>query len=206
MKSVCVELKTRCRYCGNPLIINAITTKIYCKACTKMNAMLEKTWLLLLREAAAYGPGDESTSFIGENQYSLMYHKKNPHCEKCRALIPEDIIKKFSSPGIYKCEECGDDISIRPAPDFLKNKFENLTHIVAEDENMLAEGDGNFKAPEDIEPVIFTCPACGGALEIDGKERMLKCDYCNSNIYLPDDLWFRLHPPKIVKRWYLILK
>lgn len=61
------------------------------------------------------------------------------------------------------------------------------------------------KLPSSSKPILFTCPSCAGNLEIDGTDRMISCKFCNSQIYLPDDLWFRLHPAKEVERWYMVL-
>jgi len=63
------------------------------------------------------------------------------------------------------------------------------------------------KSPEPGEKIsgviVFTCPQCGGALKIDGSERMPVCQFCNTNVYLPDDLWLRMHPAKMKVRWYV---
>jgi outer membrane protein assembly factor BamB len=34
---------------------------------------------------------------------------------------------------------------------------------------------------------------------------MVDCKFCGSQIYLPDDLWFRLHPVKSVERWFMLV-
>jgi hypothetical protein len=54
-------------------------------------------------------------------------------------------------------------------------------------------------------PILFTCPSCGGNLKIDGSERTITCSFCDSSIYLPDDLWHRMHPVKTVSRWYILM-
>ncbi|MBY9000668.1 MAG: hypothetical protein KGD64_07125 [Candidatus Heimdallarchaeota archaeon] len=52
--------------------------------------------------------------------------------------------------------------------------------------------------------IALTCPKCAGALIIDGKDRLVPCKYCGVNVYLPDDLWLRLHPVEVKSRWYLV--
>jgi Zn finger protein HypA/HybF involved in hydrogenase expression len=205
MRSICVELKTRCKHCGNPLILNAVVPDIYCKSCNKTNEILEKMWVELLEGPFEYEKGSEVTIIKGANQYSLSYRKMNPRCGKCRTFISEEKILEFSPSGIYKCEECGDIVSVRSAPGFLRSKYSELRYLVAEDEDMISNGDGNYKTPDATKPIIFTCPSCGGALKVDGTNRMMECEFCKNTIYLPDDLWFRLHPPKTVERWFLIL-
>ncbi len=53
------------------------------------------------------------------------------------------------------------------------------------------------------EPVAFSCPQCAGSLMIDGNERLIQCEYCETRVYLPDDLWLQLHPAKKKTRWFI---
>jgi len=53
------------------------------------------------------------------------------------------------------------------------------------------------------EPVAYSCPQCAGSLMIDGTDRLVKCSYCETRVYLPDDLWLRLHPAKKKSRWFI---
>jgi hypothetical protein len=211
MRSVCFEVKTKCNACGNPLVVNAAVTDIYCKSCNNVNTISEENWISLLGDAIKEGPslgegeGQTSTVFMGQFQFSTMYGNQKPRCEKCKTPVPEEKIVEYKETGIYNCANCENDVSVRPAPEFLKKKFPNLKYLVAEDENMLAKNTEGYEAPKVSKPVIFSCPACGGALKVDGSNRMMDCEFCKSTIYLPDDLWFRLHPPKIVERWYLVM-
>lgn len=211
MRSVCYEIKSKCNACGNPLVINAAVTDIYCKSCNTVNSITEENWLSLLEDpikegsSLAEGEGQTSTTFMGQYQFSTMYGNQKARCEKCKTSVPEEEIEAYTEPGIYKCAECNNDVSIRPAPDFLTKKFPQVKFLVAEDENMLAKNDSGYEPPNNVKPVIFSCPACGGALKVDGSNRMMDCEFCKSTIYLPDDLWFRLHPPKVVERWYLVM-
>jgi len=143
---------------------------------------------------------------MGQFQYSTMYGNQKARCEKCKTAVPEEEIAAYTEAGIYKCAECNNDVSVRPAPEFLKSKYPQVKYLVAEDENMLAKNETGYQPANNVKPVIFTCPACGGALKVDGSNRMMDCEFCKNTIYLPDDLWFRLHPPKVVERWYLLLQ
>ena len=57
---------------------------------------------------------------------------------------------------------------------------------------------------EALRPVMMSCLHCGGALEITSEtSRIVACQYCDTDHYLPDELWRRLHPLKKRTPWYL---
>jgi hypothetical protein len=74
---------------------------------------------------------------------------------------------------------------------------------VSEDENLLMGSEEKPLEKDSAKPVLFACPSCAGNLEIDGKERIVECKFCQSKVYLPDDLWFSLHPVVSKERWYI---
>jgi hypothetical protein len=48
----------------------------------------------------------------------------------------------------------------------------------------------------------MACPSCGGALKSAADtQRTTSCEFCGSSVYLPDDLWRRLHPAKKAQPW-----
>ncbi|MBD3191905.1 MAG: hypothetical protein GF308_14755 [Candidatus Heimdallarchaeota archaeon] len=54
------------------------------------------------------------------------------------------------------------------------------------------------------EGIAFSCPRCGAMLVVDGKNRLVPCDYCKLQVYLPDDLWLRIHPVEKKKKWFVV--
>ena len=53
-------------------------------------------------------------------------------------------------------------------------------------------------------PVVMSCPKCSATLDLDEKsKRLTTCGDCGTDVYLPDDLWRRLHPVKQAERWYV---
>jgi hypothetical protein len=82
--------------------------------------------------------------------------------------------------------------------------------VVAETQNLLlligetAKLDDASRAVS--KPVIFKCPSCLAGLDIDGARRIVSCRYCDSDIYLPDDLWMHLNPTVKRARWWMLLR
>ena len=56
-----------------------------------------------------------------------------------------------------------------------------------------------------IKPIIFSCPNCSAALRIISEsERITACEHCSSEIFIPDAIWNRLHPVKIICPWTIV--
>ena len=211
MISICFEIKTKCNFCGNPLPINALVNDAFCSKCNKTNELNNELWLSLLDDAVKETPDFESkqaqtsTVFTGEYTFNYLFGKMDARCDKCKTKVETDLIEGLLDKGIYECKKCKNEISVRSAPKFLSEKFPSAKWVIGEDDNMFTSKKKEYKLPASAKPVLFTCPSCAGNLEIDGSDRMITCEFCDSQIYLPDDLWFRLHPPKIIERWYLCL-
>ena len=159
-----------------------------------------------IKEAPKFKPGEgqPSTIMSGEYTYNFMYGRQDARCGKCKTGIDISKFEEFSAAGKTVCGKCGNEIFIRKAPGFIASVFPGIKYLAGEDDELLSENKAQGKLPAASKPVLFNCPSCAGNLEIDGTDRMVECKFCDSRIYLPDDLWFRLHPVKTVGRWYII--
>ncbi|KXK50767.1 MAG: DNA-directed RNA polymerase subunit P [Chlorobi bacterium OLB5] len=211
MTGICIELKTSCGHCSSPLMLNAVTNDFICPACNKNNYFSDEDWQNLLDDAVKEGPGlndgegQPSTIMRGAYTYQLMYGKQQPRCGKCKTKIDVNKLEDYSAKSNYSCPKCSNEIFIRRTNDILQKEFSGIKFLVGEDDDMLKVNPVKGKLPSSAKPVLFTCPSCAGNLEIDGTDRMVSCKYCDSQIYLPDDLWLRLHPVKEVSRWYMVI-
>ena len=210
MIGICIELKTSCKHCSSPLMLNAFTEDILCNSCFKINSFPLNAWKSMiedaLKEAQKFKPGEgqPSTIMSGEYTYNFMYGRQDARCGKCKTGIDISKLEEFSAAGKTVCGKCGNEIFIRKAPDFIVSKFPGIKYLAGEDDDLLSENKAAGKLPASSKPVLFNCPSCAGNLEIDGTDRMVECKFCDSQIYLPDDLWHRLHPVKTVGRWYIL--
>ena len=209
MLSLLLEIKTECTHCGNPLPVNAFVDKIFCDKCNKDNVFDAKLWTSLLedklKEISAFedSVGRPSKVMMGQYTFDMLYGRKNARCNSCKTDIPDDELNKFTDKGEYKCAKCSKDIFVRPATDLLKTILTSAKYIVSEDENLLFPSSEKSLNQGSDKPIMFSCPSCAGNLEIDGKERIIECNYCHSKVYLPDDLWYSLHPVVSKERWYI---
>jgi hypothetical protein len=144
----------------------------------------------------------------GEYTFNITYGIQKPRCRKCKTTLDVNKYDEFITAGKAVCQKCKNPVTARLLPEEAKDFFPLVKYLFGEDSDMFSfvpEGKAAAEIEKSSKPILFTCPSCAGNLKIDGSSRMITCNYCNSEIYLPDDLWLRLHPVKTVDRWYLVL-
>lgn len=192
-------------------MINAFTEDILCSSCNKTNSFDAETWASLLESAIKEAPkfkigeGQPSTIFRGEYSYNLTYGRQQPRCGKCKQDIDVTKLEEYSTQNNINCTKCQNPVFIRKPSELVTKCFSGVKYLIGEDDDLLFVNTSDGKLPASSKPVLFTCPACAGNLQIDGTDRMIECNFCDSQIFLPDDLWFRLHPAKSVERWYMLV-
>jgi len=201
-----VECGIKCPKCDGPVPLNGPWEKAHCDRCQADIDVPQDFWTGIFDDITeeiksgdlAEGEGRNSTIF-GTFNTTLLYGNLKPRCEECKTDIEVDL--NLVKPYEHKCAKCGKKIPVAPAPAWVKKDYPKAKVFV----NALMESGAGGEAPAVSGPVAFTCPQCGGALMVDGTERMMPCKFCGVNVYLPDDLWFRLHPAKTKARWFAIL-
>jgi len=216
MANICVEIKTVCKTCGNPLPVNALVEKVQCASCQAVAAFPYAYWKKSLLDSAltdytklSEGEGQPETLMTGEYTFNITYGVQKPRCGKCKTTIDVNKYEEFVTAGKAVCEKCKNPVSSRKLPDDAHSFFPTVKYLFGEDSDLFSE---NFSSEKKAavttgaaKPILFTCPSCAGNLKVDGSSRLITCTFCNSEIYLPDDLWLRLHPVKTVGRWYLVI-
>ena len=209
MIGICLEIKTACKYCSQPLMLNSYTQQVNCGSCNKQNQFPAETWKTLLDpipdKMGGYklGEGGNLKATIGDYTYMMMLGRQDAQCNHCEEKIDIAQLDAYSTQGNYTCTQCKEPLYIRKVPALLAENTPGVHYLVGEDQDQISTGHEE-KIENGIKPILFGCPSCAGSLKIDGTSRMVDCPYCNSSVYLPDDLWHRLHPVKQVQRWYMI--
>ncbi len=207
MFGIAIELRGECPHCGNPVMVNALTERIHCPSCLKDRPYAYSAWedllenLWSLRPDTDTGQGGNITQ-LGVN-WHLMYARFDPYCYACKHDFDMEAV--LASPSPYACPGCGEPWHHRPAPPEAREAMPGLVHLVAEHPGQIPGVESEASAPNGGKPILFACMGCGGALEVDGSERVITCRYCDASNYLPDDLWLRMHPVETVRRWFVWL-
>lgn len=205
MHYVLIECGVKCPKCDNPVPFNGPWETAHCDHCQADFDIPHDYWTDIFKdvlEEIKSGELKESegrnSSIWGTFNTTLLYGNRAPNCQKCKTDFPEASLKPGA--GTLKCAKCGETTETAPPPAWLSNIHPRL--LVG-----ATLGTADEPRPEgESGPVAFTCPKCGGALVVDGKERLVPCQYCNVKVYLPDDLWLRLHPAKSKSRWFVVFE
>lgn len=201
MQSIAVQIRTSCTRCGAPLPLNAMVPRLACPACGGQNELDDAFWVNVL------GDRDLSSGTIitaGREVALEVSIGSDPACPACNAAIPADAALSAADAGSLPCPGCGARTLLRRPPrPWVLSGFQLL---VGEDELQVpsAEGAAVVAPRAAASPVAFNCPTCGGVLQVDGRSRVVQCQYCSGSAYLPDDLWHVFHPVPVARPWALL--
>jgi DNA-directed RNA polymerase subunit RPC12/RpoP len=198
-----LEIGIKCPKCDSPVPLNGPWQVAHCDSCQTDIDIPSDYWpdifgdmLEDIKSDLAEGEGRNSTIF-GTFHTTMLYGELHARCEGCKTKFEPkaDLTEGYT----HTCEECGRKIEVIPSPQWLKGATTLFVDASLQSKSAVEETDISS-------PIAFTCPQCGGALMVDGKERLLPCQFCGVSVYLPDDLWLRLHPAKIKQRWFVGFK
>ena len=202
-------LRTDCSSCGQPMPLNGPQQVVECAACGHVSRFGPERWKSLLEdldnEYDEYGWADSSNSTVmtGDGTFNLQVGRQVPHCPACHKSIPSFEIEVGTDEDLT-CAKCGQKVSTFPAPEWLREVMPSARQIYGAERvgGSAPPGAVEVETPEASRPVVMQCPQCGGALKVTiESERLVPCGYCVVDVYLPDDLWRRLHPVKTADRW-----
>jgi hypothetical protein len=198
---ICVyKLRMECEECGGAVFLNGPMLEVTCGACLSRLKLDSDTWKSLIED------GDESYEEMGEKRYmtgnmwsggrKYVYYTKNeqPRCPACKETLDLSKLDPLHDEEVF-CPSCGQGAPTFPTPDWLRAELPRARQVFC----AKREGESDDAAPDRdaLKPIMMSCLHCGGALEITSEtERVVPCEFCDTDHYLPDDLWRRMHPIK----------
>ena len=232
MAAIALEVHHACPKCASPVPINGLVPKLTCGACqaeldNPLLAELARPGYYVkafdvLRKIRSGGAGDPTirggTDSAGElrgiiqpagrTSVSGKISWQDPVCPRCETPLPvAEQLEVATAAGRILCPRCGEEggaITVRRVPrELVSPSVDFVTHVIGEDPDLLPGPSANVAAPAAAKPVLFLCPACNASLPVNGSSRTVECSYCHASVYLPDELWRRLHPARRIGRWYL---
>ncbi|MFO7627433.1 MAG: hypothetical protein R6V62_09265 [Candidatus Fermentibacteraceae bacterium] len=204
----CIEISTTCDSCGQPFPLNGPYTVFTCLACLEEKKVPPDTVGGLINdfedeyEGLLDGQGSGGTLMSGSGTYKYGLWRLPPRCPKCKKVLP---LPGSSGPALIACTKCGESYHYFPAPDWLMRAVPSAVFCITAQ----PPPDDGGREPLVVNdasatPVVMSCPKCAGALSVTtGNERVMKCAYCGSEVYVPDAVWTRLHPVRKTLEWFV---
>ncbi|RKZ07291.1 hypothetical protein DRQ25_11910 [Candidatus Fermentibacteria bacterium] len=204
----CFEIRTTCGSCGSPLPINGPYTRYSCTSCFEDVTVPQDRIADFLNdfeeeyEGFTEGQGSGGTIMCGSGTYKYSQWRLSPRCSSCKTPLA---IPEVQGKSILKCSKCAAEYHVFPAPDWLLKKVPSARFFITQQPPPGENDVSGLKIDENSsKPVVMSCPQCAGALSVSARsERIMECSYCNSEVYVPDAIWKRLHPVRKTEEWFV---
>ncbi len=159
---------------------------------------LFKTILLDAEEAfqsMGWGQG-YSNRFTSEGlRITYSVAKTRPGCRTCDSALP---VQDTIFDGDLRCSHCGASNDVHPAPYWLTALVPSACQVIG----AVREGQRDGLLVDRM--VALRCHACRESIEARPETpRLSECPNCAGQVWLPDQVWGRLHPEPEVHRWYV---
>ncbi|MGM0597494.1 MAG: hypothetical protein ACQES9_10690 [Myxococcota bacterium] len=198
-----LRILTECSYCGSPLVLNGPQKKVICNSCNKQIHFSEDVWNGIFtyfdQNIHTMMPGEQDSLTMLQDGYTfkISYSLTPPKCQKCQTQLPVDSSLDFSSS--LRCPSCANEHRVISAPNWLQDH--DKIKLIGSD---IATTSQSPEILSSSSPISMNCPNCSGALKISTEqERVTNCQYCDSEFFIPDPVWKKLHPVKVAKNWYV---
>ncbi len=201
------KIRSACPECGEAIMIDGPRRTTRCLACQSMVDLDVQTWKRMMDFRHEDAKKKELSTVFGlmgaATFHTRMGRAKAPLCTACAQ--PLDVATVLAgTDGDVPCA-CGHAMSTFPTPEWMRTLDARAEQVFnAERET---EASKIAISPAETKPVSFGCPDCGANLKITADApRILECQYCRADLYLPDPLWRALHPVKKRATWYIAFK
>lgn len=178
-----------------------------CPYCDAPNEVSRGLWVDIVTMAdrmSAEGSIAERKRHEGAREVFYTVEAGAPACDACKEPLPVEALEVGVSRN-FACTSCGDPASTEAVPYWVPRFVASARQLYFADPKGTLAGDVALGSVEKaVKPIAMACPRCGGGLELTAaSERLLACEYCRAEVYIPDGLWRRLHPLKQMQPFYV---
>lgn len=198
------KIRTSCPECGDPLILDGPLRSIRCLACQSLVEIAPSNWQRIME----YRKDNKVRKrvlpvvlgFASEFTFNMRMGPQAPRCAACDEALDVSGVATGTD-GEIACR-CGQTMPTFAAPAWLREVEPSAAQLFN-----AAREDVPHKGPvasDASRPVSFGCPDCGANLKITIESpRILGCQFCKADLFLPDPLWRALHPVRKRSAWYV---
>ena len=205
----CFKIRTTCSSCGQSIPINGPYRRLFCTACFEEMTLSPDRIAGFLNdfeeeyEGLTEGQGRGGTLMSGGGTFKYSYWRLEPRCSSCKKPLS---IPEVQDNSIHRCAECEAPYYLLSIPEWLQKPVPSARFCCTLQPPPKGDTDDKgIEIDEDsTKPVVMSCHQCAGALSVSARsERIMECSYCNSEVYVPDAIWKRLHPVRKTEEWFV---
>ncbi len=200
VRFIAVSLRSECSSCGQPLPINTLTDRARCRWCDAELRFTPRWWadLLGIADDRDEWPRKSQLSYSSSGHGTRQTAELEPRpleCDRCKSPLDDSVVADGSK-GELTCSSCGALTKSFPISAGLRELVPSARQVFV--------ADRGPDRPKQTGPVVMSCPSCGGSLQIPADaKRLTACQYCSSNVVLPDAVWQALHPVEPMRPWFI---
>ena len=204
-----VEFLVDCPKCGDKVPLNGPQRHPVCDNCSYEITIYDEFWedKLATVEDCHHELEDgtkSQVSYLGSG-VKMIYGPGSVLCAECKTPLEADTVQPGQT-GQIACVSCGVKTATYPPPPWLTEMFPACRQIYGGEPDK--DQPGGSVTPKETQgaqkPLAMSCPQCGAGLSFtSADQRLVPCQYCGADVYLPDAIWRRLHPVKRAETWYL---
>ncbi len=205
-------MRVDCPECGSPVFVDGPYENARCGACDSDVRVIDLWGDLMDRALSSEARGEEfqlaSMLIAGTNvSVSHIAYATNrdtpPICTQCGELLDEVSRVPDGSSEDFYCPSCGTGHPTWPAPSYIPSHLRAKQVFLAPRENSEAPASAEANPAR---PILFGCMGCGAHLNVAVETpRVLTCEYCDADCYLPHEVWNRLHPVRKRRAFWIRL-
>ncbi len=203
LSSAQIQLLVMCNECGHSVPVNGVAESVLCSSCQHPISIEPHHWLGFLDDFVEQallgqeGTIQDTKVLAPYGEYTVWYGRSRPICPDCKTKLTDVELQALEDPAF--CPSCGKSLPVRVPPPWFNGVCSDPRLLVAETlEAFRAEAD------TDDDAITIFCMSCGSSLEISGDSRTVICTYCQSENFIPDPIWLRLHPAATKAPWYVV--
>jgi Zn finger protein HypA/HybF involved in hydrogenase expression len=206
LETFALRISVECHACRIAIPLNGVIPSALCYHCGETNAFDGEFWAGALpsdrfAEALELAPGATLETTRLQGGLRVEYAHRAPRCVRCEGgAVDLANIAVFAAHGSCACTACGQAIPVRSADAVCQAVNPGARFVI----NEQAPGAAGQSLQARTKPVVFQCMSCGGSLRVDGSKRLVACEFCKNDNYLPDGLWQILNPVPKPQTFFLV--
>jgi hypothetical protein len=197
-----IELMFHCPRCGAPMPINAIAARCPCSDCLVESELPASVW-----QEAFDGIEKDVLDFgAGYLRNGPAWGESGPP--------PGQHVEWLRGRDVPPCPQCGRGMALAWELAACRCLACGGTRPILKPTAPLAQGtpilgyvsdEPPAVHPRPRQPMHVACSACGAPLSADGSTRAVSCRFCAAVVALPDNVWTALNPPRLKRRFWLVV-